>query len=558
MSTKTSSLATSSVPATLARVLDELLKLNGLKPQPRQNMCSSIRRLCQVLERSPDNVPANLNALEILFDRSSPGTLSLSPRRWRNIKSDVRRAVKLFGEQHPVPDSKIPLSDGWETLCKSGPHPTVRSILRRFGRFCCVRQLSPNQVTDEVVRDFAQSLEEQGLSKTPQRILDDTIRAWNRYVAGGDSVRLTPINRSCAYTLKWEDLPASLKQDTDAWHETCLKPDPFDPDAPAPVRQATIKQRDRMIRRLATAVVRQGECANDLVDLCALITPERVKKALRFFLDRNGGEPSTQAYEMAQLAVTIAKHWLKLDKKKIQQLKVWAKRLQTKHKGMSAKNEERLRQLRDNRVLGKLFTLHDQIPSKEWRKPPDSRSALRVQTALAIAILSVAPMRIENLRRLDRNDHFVGSFSDKDHILQIRIHARDVKNDVDLTYPVPDYVYNLLEQYMARYQPLLMNGHPSSLLFPGRSGAPKQANSLRRNITDTIRKELGLHVHPHLFRHLAAYLFLKRHPGHYEEVRRILGHKSIRTTIDSYAGLETTTALIRYDAVVLNLIKDAA
>ena len=124
-------------------------------------------------------------------------------------------------------------------------------------------------------------------------------------MAGGDLARLTPINRSRAYTLAWKDLPASLKEESDAWHQSCLRPDPFDPDAPAPVRQTTIHQRDRMIRRLATAVVLQGARVEDLDGLRALITPERVKKALRFFLDRNGGKPSIQAHQMAQLVDKI-------------------------------------------------------------------------------------------------------------------------------------------------------------------------------------------------------------------------------------------------------------
>ena len=78
------------------------------------------------------------------------------------------------------------------------------------------------------------------------------------------------------------------------------------------------------------------------------------------------------------------------------------------------------------------------------------------------------------------------------------------------------------------------------------------------NISSTIRKALGLHVHPHLFRHLAARLFLSRHPGHYEEVRRVLHHRNIQTTIDSYAGLEAATALNRYDDIVLSLKEGAA
>ena len=557
MSTRTPSLSAPPT-GTLAWVLAELPGLPGLNAQVRQNLASSIRRFCAVIERSPVGVQADLRTLEILFERASPGALRLSPARWRNIKSDVRRAVRLCRTDRPIAEAKVPLTDEWESLCRSGKSPTERAMLRRFGRYCCARQIAPRQVTDRMMRDYTRYLDEQLFSKAPERIRDDTVRSWNRRVAGGGLARLTPVDRGRAYTLRWKDLPASLKQDVDAWHVASLRPDPFDPDAPAPVRQSTIDQRDRMVRRLATAVVRQGVPAEALDGMGALFTPERVKLALSFFLDRNDGETSPQAHEMARLAVTIARHWLKLDEDELRELRGWAKKLRWEQKGLSRKNEERLRQFRDDKVLRALFTLPDRILAGERRKPADSRSALRVQTALAIALLSVAPMRIENLRCLDRDRHFVRAFSDKDPVLQIRVAAPEVKNSVDLVYPVPDDVAALLDLYTARYQPLLVNGHPSTLLFPGRSGAPKAANTLRRNLCNTIRRELGLHVNPHLFRHLAAHLFLRRHPGHYEDVRRILHHKSIATTINAYAGLEAATALNRYDSVVLKLKKDAA
>ena len=496
MSTKNASLLIAPPPGTLAWVLLELPKFTELSPQARQNMGSAIRRFCDVLERSSDRIAADLKALETLFDRASPGAQRLSPARWRNIKSDVRRAVKLTGADRPAPDAKVPLTDAWEALCQSGTNPSERAVLRRLGRYCCTRQIGPKQVTDQIMGNFAQYLDERVLSRDPQRTFGDTVRAWNRKVAGGELAHLTATNRSRAYTLQWEDFPASLKQDVDAWHEICLRPDPFDPDAPAPVNPSTIEQRNRMIRRLATAAVLQGEDAEKLDGLGPLITPERVKNGLNFFLDRNDGKPSVQAHGMARLAVTIARHWLKLDEEGIRKLRGWARKLQPKRRGLTKKSEDRLRQFRDEKVLRALFTLPDKILAEEFRKAPDSRSALRVQTALAIAILSVAPMRIENLRSLDLDVHFVGAFSEKDPVLQIRINAEDVKNDVNLAFPVPHEVSNLLNTYMARYQPLLANGHASSLLFPGQSGSPKSANSLRRNISGTIRRELGLHVHP--------------------------------------------------------------
>ena len=90
--------------------------------------------------------------------------------------------------------------------------------------------------------------------------------------------------------------------------------------------------------------------------------------------------------------------------------------------GLTRKNEERLRQFREETVLRNLFTLPNKILTGERRKPPNSRSALRVQTSVAIALLTVAPMRIGNLRSLDRDRHFVrASFSEKDPVLQISI-----------------------------------------------------------------------------------------------------------------------------------------
>ena len=150
MSTKPTSLSAMSLPGTLASVLHDLPEFKELSPQARQNMCSAVRRFCQVIERSPENVPANPKILETLFERAAPGTLGLSPTRWRNIKSDVRRAVKLLGEHQLASGATVPLSDTWEARCRSGPHPTVRAVLRRLGRSCCARQISPTQVTDRL------------------------------------------------------------------------------------------------------------------------------------------------------------------------------------------------------------------------------------------------------------------------------------------------------------------------------------------------------------------------------------------------------------------------
>jgi integrase len=57
-------------------------------------------------------------------------------------------------------------------------------------------------------------------------------------------------------------------------------------------------------------------------------------------------------------------------------------------------------------------------------------------------------------------------------------------------------------------------------------------------------------------RHIGAKLYLDENPGAYEVVRRLLGHKSMSTTVNNYTGLETDSAVKHYDAVILG-IRDA-
>jgi integrase len=66
-----------------------------------------------------------------------------------------------------------------------------------------------------------------------------------------------------------------------------------------------------------------------------------------------------------------------------------------------------------------------------------------------------------------------------------------------------------------------------------------------------VRERIGLDVHLHLFRHIAAKLYLDAHPGQYEVVRRLLGHKQIETTVAFYAGAETAAAVRHYDDHIL-------
>ncbi len=108
----------------------------------------------------------------------------------------------------------------------------------------------------------------------------------------------------------------------------------------------------------------------------------------------------------------------------------------------------------------------------------------------------------------------------------------------------------MLDHYIAAFRPLLPHAS-GPYLFPGEAMPMRPATSLGAALKREITQRVGVTVNAHLFRHFAAWLYLQCHPGDYGSVRRILGHRSVETTIAHYVGLETDAVAQRFDANVL-------
>jgi integrase len=70
-------------------------------------------------------------------------------------------------------------------------------------------------------------------------------------------------------------------------------------------------------------------------------------------------------------------------------------------------------------------------------------------------------------------------------------------------------------------------------------------------ITERIYKATGLRMTTHQFRHAAGAIVLRRRPGEYELVRRLLGHRNVQTTINAYIGLENIQASEIFSKIVM-------
>ena len=126
----------------------------------------------------------------------------------------------------------------------------------------------------------------------------------------------------------------------------------------------------------------------------------------------------------------------------------------------------------------------------------------------------------------------------------------DVKNRVDLTFEFDAYLTGLIDEYVQEYRPSLLRGANGDWLFPGTTAGSKDPHLFGIQITDRIQKSTGLRITIHQFRHAAAAIYLKYHPGDYETVRRFLGHKSLKTTANFYCGLETIQASREFSKII--------
>ena len=218
---------------------------------------------------------------------------------------------------------------------------------------------------------------------------------------------------------------------------------------------------------------------------------------------------------------------------------------------MTAKNRARLRAFDDPKHLLALLTLPVRLMDKADRvAAPSRREALMAQTAVAIQILLLVPLRRLNLLRLDVHRHLCRSRSGRHAVVHLVIPAEETKTSQPIEAVLPEPLVRMIDHFMTRYHPLLTSD-TDGLLFPGRDGGCKHITALTAQIERAVRDHTGLAVNPHLFRHLAGKLSQQFDPGNYELSRQLLGHRSTDTTVTYYTGQDTAAAVARYDANIL-------
>jgi site-specific recombinase XerD len=540
----------------LADLHDQLPALLDKPKRHISDVRSALNLLSKVLQRPLAELPADPEPLGKLLS-AAPWQPYANKQRWANAKSLINSVLFEVGVISLRSRQSVCLSAEWRALLGTTKIYDFHCRLSRFARWCSSKGIPPDKVTPETFRDYENALRHGTPFKKPREQMHVARRAWNKaakQLQGWPQVYVPSPEDSRCYALPWGQFPERLQREVSDYLKGRSTPSLLDDDHRA-IKPRTVHQHVELLRRFASLLVKDGIDPQQLICLAKLLDPVMAKRGLGLLLRENRTTPKAEA--TANTLCSIARY-LDLPNEQVAELKKFARKLRTRPTGMALKNKQRLAPLKDPAIKRKLVQLPLKI-AREMEKidKPTHNQAVRMRFALAVGILQFAPMRVSNLASLDRERH-IGQLKLGTGPIHISIPADEVKNSQPLYYQLPEPVANLVALYWNRFRPLLLDAS-STALFPSSDGKPMVSAALARSIREGIARELGLKINAHLFRHISALLYLCHHPGDYETVRRLLGHKSVATTIACYApDVEMEQSVHLFDQVVLKLVEGVA
>lgn len=446
-----------------------------------------------------------------------------------------------------------PLTPAWVAICNPIQNKHDLSSMRHLGSFSSEIGIEPHKVDEGVLARYEAAIRTKG-SKRPTQFIRDTRMTWNRLSAtlpGWPQTKVKVADRRPNPSITPDGLPESFILDVDSFLNRSSNGGRFKPLRKGPRADATRIDTRRKIFQLVTMLAAKGWDLSTLSGLKDLVLN---LKALDIILDTmwdgGAGEECAHHYNRVRLLRTIATHWVHAGEDILEQLKEAERAFRETTDGLTERNKAKIRQFADENNIRRLVMLPANVVEELRPEQPTLGEAIVVQSALAVSILLAAPVRAKNLASIDIKKH-IHRVSETSCYLVFP--DQQVKNKVDLEYPLPLATIELLDLYLKVYRPLLL-AEETDALFISRSGRQKTAAELGAQIPRFIKDYLGIDLNLHLFRHLAAFLFLKKYPGEYETVRKLLNHKSSRTTVKFYTELNNIEAFKRFDEIVTSYL----
>jgi integrase len=536
------------IETSFAAAIATISRSEELPEQTRRHWTCSMRGIAKGLGRPEETIPARYSAIRTALRQLHHAPLGLTAKRLMNHKANTKAALRWLNREKNVPEYGARLAPEWEELRTHVEDNVGRSRLSPLMRFCSVKGIAPDEVDESVVDRFIEYRARstaRPVNAAARRLL---AKAWNANVGiieKWPKHRLIEPPGQTSGKPEWSEFPEGLRKDVERYLQGLKQlRRSRGGQRIRPLKSSTIKNRRNELTIAARTAVRLGVPIESLTSLGALLAPEVARKILDAFWEKNGETPKTFTIDLGMRFLSIARETGCVDGAECEELaEIWAALGAHRRTGLSDKNLDLIRKVQTDGVWDRVVNLAPKLMTmarSQFDHAPN-RAAVTAQIAVAIAILTVAPVRLINLTSI-RLDHNLIKPGGPDSNYWLVFPHYDVKNRIKLEYPLSSDITQLIDEYVHMMRPALMRGRNEDWLFPGQRGGAKQKVAFSGQITQRIQKATGLRITVHQFRHAAGAIILKHRPGDYQLVRLLLGHRSIETTLKSYVGLESIQA----------------
>jgi integrase len=529
-----------------------------LSEETRRHWRSSLTGIARAFDQPPDLIPARYSAIRARMAALHHAQLDWVPKTLANHKSNAKAALIWFAREKDVLPHGVALSPAWDRLREQLSDPSTRYRLMPLMRFCSGVHIEPDAVDEGVIdrhMDHRARTTTRASDAASRRIL---ARLWNAGIAGIDGWPQQPLIEppvKAAEGPGWDDFPKGLRTDIEGYLAGLKRIRRSKAGQRIrPCKPSTITMRRRELVAAVRMAVKVGIPLASVTSLRALIHPDVAEKVLDGYWRKDGESPTTYTINLSCRFVALAHEIGGIDQDHLRRLEDARFALeQHREDGMTPKNLALIRCVLTDEVWSRVAKLPDELMRQarlERRRAP-VRASVLAQIAVAVAILTIAPVRLGNLAGIRLGENLIKPGGPQSNYF-LTFNKYDVKNRVPLQFKLDEVVTGIINEYVHDFRPALMRGSNADWLFPGESGEHKEKISFSTQIVDRVEKSTGLRITVHQFRHAAGALILKHRRGEYELVRRLLGHKSVQTTTKFYLELETTQASEIFTDIVRN------
>jgi hypothetical protein len=428
------------IETSFADAIAIIAKADALPEQTRRHWGTSLRQIAKALDKPIEVIPGRYSAVRADLVQLHQVPVGLTAKTLQNHKSNVKSALLWLAREKGIPAHGAPLTPAWEGLRARIGDRLVRWRLSSFMRFCSASNVAPIEVDDAVVDRFMGYRSETG-SPADDAFRRLLARAWNANVAtvqGWPARRLVEPPVKPAVEQAWEQFPEGLQRDVDRYLQglTHVRRSRTGQRI-RPLRPSTIMTRRAELAAAARMAVNVGVPIEALNSLAALLAPDVAEKVLDAYWRRNGENPKLFTIELACRFVAIAKETKCLDDDGCERLSQMRRDLEDhRQSGLTDKNIALIRQVLTPGVWNRVvkLPLAMMATARQQQAHMSARAAVTAQLAVAIAILTVAPVRLANLTAIRLGTNLIKPGGPGSNYWLV-FPDYDVKNRVRLEYP---------------------------------------------------------------------------------------------------------------------------